>query len=734
MNKSHDTTAEKGYSFLYTALVPILMSIVAFLVYYPSLVYGFLFDDLPTITQYVHVRVFDPLGQFFSNPRWISRVLNQFTYKYWETNPFAYRMIDLMMHLLIGLMIFYTMLSLLSGLKQDSLAKRYAYLLSLMTTGLFLLHPVQTQTVSYITQMRLEGLVALFSFAVILSFVYAVKTSQNWLYALSFILAAFAAGTKEIVVVLPVLLVLVDWFLIAQGDWENFQTRLSIHVSYFTIVLGTMFYMGVVRPGNIVSLAGAQLHNNRGNILTSDLHEPITMFPFMISQFKVILHYLKIFVWPMNLSFDYNMKLSPSIFSLDVLVPLTLLAGMCWYAVRTWLQDKANLWVFGFAWFMVSILPRASIFPSTELVCDYKTYLGSFGMMFIIALGVVYLFDYAFNKIKDMSMMAQKTAVQVSFVLMLCVGLGLTAKERNEVWSSELAFWGDVAEKTNYEKGRVLNNFATAKWEDGQREEALKYYNLAINVDPNYAEPHINLGTIYQAQDNNEEALKHYARALEIGEAHPQLFNNLGFLQLAQNNYEVAEMAFRQALEINPLYSPAHMGMGKIYQHQGKLVEALSSFENALNGDVQTEELLYLHGTLCAELGAPDQALKSLQRLPKDYQDVSFQLASCYYNLGDYKNARANFDEAFKKDPNNVVCAYNYAQALLNLGEYDKALPLFAVAANDVPYAHLHIAKCLFGLGDAESATKELKEIIKLTQNSDLKKDCASLLQEINRG
>ena len=109
MNKSHDTTAEKGYSFLYTALVPILMSIVAFLVYYPSLVYGFLFDDLPTITQYVHVRVFDPLGQFFSNPRWISRVLNQFTYKYWETNPFAYRMIDLMVHLLIGLMIFYTM-------------------------------------------------------------------------------------------------------------------------------------------------------------------------------------------------------------------------------------------------------------------------------------------------------------------------------------------------------------------------------------------------------------------------------------------------------------------------------------------------------------------------------------------------------------------------------------------------------------------------------------------------
>src|ERR1700688_3139227 len=85
----------------YTFIVPIILAIATFLIYYSTLVYGFIFDDLPTITHYIHIKVFNPIGLFFSNSRWISRLLNQFTFKYWQSDPFAYRIFDVGMHIVI---------------------------------------------------------------------------------------------------------------------------------------------------------------------------------------------------------------------------------------------------------------------------------------------------------------------------------------------------------------------------------------------------------------------------------------------------------------------------------------------------------------------------------------------------------------------------------------------------------------------------------------------------------
>ena len=86
--------------------IPLFLSVIAFIVYYPSLWYPFMFDDLPTIINYIHIRFIDFSGQFFGNPRWISRLWNQITFHYWKDNPFAYRIVDIMMHSVIGILVF----------------------------------------------------------------------------------------------------------------------------------------------------------------------------------------------------------------------------------------------------------------------------------------------------------------------------------------------------------------------------------------------------------------------------------------------------------------------------------------------------------------------------------------------------------------------------------------------------------------------------------------------------
>ena len=557
-------------------LAPVSLLVFTFFIYYPTLIFGFIFDDLPTITEYIHARKIDFWGQFFQNPRWISRLLNQFTFVHWQNSPWPYRIFNVSLHLATGLLMFLFLFFVLRRYKKNEFIHQNAYLISFLTMALFLLHPVQTQTVTYITQMRLEGLVAFFFFAVLLCFIIAVyakkKLLKYILFGLSFILAAFAAGTKEIAIVLPFITVIVDWFFVAQGDWNDFKKRIPLHLLYSFIIFGLFFRYGCLVPGNIKSMLTTPVRNNRGNLLTPSHQEYITTYYYLISQFKVILHYIYIFLFPINLCFDYDYKLSTGFFNFDVLAPFFILASIvCWAAVRFW-RNSADIFTFGMLWFFILILPRASFFISTELVCDYKTYSASFGIFFFMAFIVAKGFNY-FAKIWNN---AKYIYVQPASFVVLVLALGFFSKIRTNVWGSELLFWKDAAEKSG--KARCYHNYANAYADLGDIKSAMHYYEEAIKRDDFYAEPHINLGLMYQRMNRDEIALEHYKRALEIGEGHPELFNNLGILHVKHYAYEEAEVCFKKALALKPHYVGALVNMGKLYCLQGKAQNAAIFF------------------------------------------------------------------------------------------------------------------------------------------------------------
>jgi len=737
MSKHESYAHEKAYSTTQMFGIPLLMGFLTVLVYYSSLFYGFIFDDFPTIIQYFHIRIFDPMGMFFANTRWISRILNQFTYHYWQTDPFAYRVIDLAMHIAIGLMIFYILLSLLSRFTRNDFVQNNAYFISLLTAGLFLLHPVQTQTATYITQMRLEGLVALFSFFVIATFiasVHAPKASHRILWlVVSYLGTSFAAGTKEIIIVLPVLLVLVDWFFIAQGDLEKFKTRLWVHAGYFAVLFGTLAYMGI-RPGYVAHLVGTPLRNNRGNVLTGNPDVYISTFSYLISQFKVMLHYMLIFVWPFRISFDYDMRLAKSLFSMDVIVPATILLSLTWWTFKRFMKNKADLFVFAFAWFLIAMLPRTSIFPSTELICDYKTYLASFGAMFALAIVCARGVEFILHMVKGLDMIINKHVTQVTVGLLMLSCIGFASNQQNKVWSSDLNFWQAAVDHAPT-KARAHNNLATAMYEKGDIQGALKEFDKAIECDGNYGEPHVNLASIHQMRGDFETAIKHYARAMDIGEAHPEMFHNLGILHLTQENNETAADCFKQAIDLKPYYSSAHKYLGKVYQLQGKREEALKCYQNALAGDQPDDEVHYLKGTLNVESGNFAAALESFEKVSRNYLDIEFQLGCAYYGLSRYDQARGLFQKSYAKEPTNLVYTHNYAQTLLNCKEYAQALPLFeqclkATQPGELPYLPLHIAKCKFFVGQRDEASKALNQLAK-SAPQEVRNDAKALMQEI---
>lgn len=719
--------------------VPMLFAAITFLAYYPALSYMFMFDDLPTIAHYLHVRYIDFAGQFFANPRWISRILNQITYHFYGATPAAYRVVNVFMHLAIGIMVFALVYKLFSSLKKSQFLTEHSFSLATITCLLFLLHPVQTQTVTYITQMRLEGLVSLFSIAIILTFTYAVKAANKnvgiGLFIFSLVLTAFAAGTKEIIVVLPGLIMLIDWFFIAEGDWQSFKSRLWMHALYWIVLYGVLMSYGLLAPQYVKTITTNPVHNNRGNILTQSATEYITWYPFFISQFKVLVHYLSIFFWPFGLSFDYDMKLSNHLYELNVVLPFLFLCLLVAGAAWLYFTKRNIVLPFCLAWFFFTMLPRASIFLSTELICDYKSYPAAFGMMLALAFLMVWAGSLVMNHVQAFADSRNRGTATLASAMVFCIVAACATTRYNQVWRSELDFWGNAIKIAP--KARCYNNYAIALWELGRGEEAMSNFRIALEKDDWYAEPHVNLATIYQIKKENDKAFHHYRRALEIGEGHPELFNNLGMLHFDYQNWDAAEECLKQAIALRPGYSRSYYNLGKLYQVTSKTDQALACYESAINGDYQDTELYYLHGSACLELGQYDKAIKSFEKIDVNYQDTAFLTACCYYSKPQYTKATEYFALAHQKNPTNKTYTYNYAQALMNVRKYDMALQMYEKLNDDVatlPYVQIHRVKCLYELGKQDDARASLKTLLASKQSQDILNDARALQKELKLG
>jgi protein O-mannosyl-transferase len=734
-------------SFWHKFLPPTILSVITGIIYFPSLFYIFFFDDLPTITENIHIirESQNFWNQIYVSNRWFSKFLSKICYHFWQANPVPFRVINLLIHILTGVLIFFFVLKILGELKNSSFLQKNAYVISILASGLFLLHPFQTQTATYICQMQLEGGMTLLIFLVLITFVYAAKTLnlyfKAFLYFLSAVFVSVSAGTKEAVIVLPFLILITDWFFVAQGDWCSFRKRILIHlmlVGVFFVTLEKLKWNPLPHlPTTIKQATTSAVENNRGNIITATAEEKITPPVFFISQFKIILHYLMMYFWPVGICFDYELRLSYNLSDFDVLFPLLLLLTLLALALFLFIKNRASVITFCILWFFITILPRASIFISTELVNDYKCYLSSFGVLFFIAILFVYLVKFLadyfekFYQIKNI-----KPYSQIILIVSCISSLGFATRNRNFVWSSELLFWEDVVKKTPT-KARNFNNYGVALTEAGKIPEAMEVYKKACELDPTYAEPVINLAFHYQTQGKTDLALEHYARALNLREVHPEMYMNLGVLHVQNRSYEKAEICFKTAIKYKPYYSRAYFALAVVYQMQNRLQEALDCYTAGLNGDFQTIEHFYQHGVLAESLNKFNEAIVSLERVKQmdpNYKETAFSLGSCYYNIRNNQKACENFEVAYKKDPKNNIFAYNYAQTLLNLRKFKEALPIFEQCKKDqnaLPFAPLHVAKCFMEMGQKNSAKKELRSLIKTTKFEFVKNDGESLLKSL---
>lgn len=702
--------------------LPGLLVLLSYFFYFPSLNYDFQFDDLANITKLYQIRFQSFRSLFFQSSRWISYWLNGIYYSIGKFNPFYYRLGNVTFHTLSGVIFYYFLLRALSHLHADTFLKRNASLIAFCSALLFLLHPVQTQTVSYVIQGQLEGLAGLCIISIALLFLLSEQTSSpflNYTYKLcTLIIGIFSCGTKEIAIISPLLLAVVDWFFIAQGSWAALKKRWLFHALVACIIFGMYLYL--LKPSFFVTLFGLKMEarNNIGNVLTEKASDKILPLHFLISQFKVILHYIGIFFWPFNMSVEYDWKLVKSFFAPDCFFPFLVLVCAAGWLARLLYFNPTHLLGFGAFWFAIAIAPRSSILPSSELLTDYKTYTGSFGILFLLGWALAWLIVYGLEKILTFEQWRLQPYQIHGLCMLVLLPVGMATYVRNKVWRSAEEFWYSILQNAP-DKARAYNNYGVALSEKGLYKESLPYYHKAIQLDPVYPDPLNNLAVASSCLGDVDGAINSLKRAISIQPYYPEGYNNLASFLMAKNELDQAEQYLKAALQMRPNYGKAHFNLGKIYINRQKPEIAHGHFKNAcLNADLDNQAGFKTYAHLSLNLKKYEDAIIGFTRLLEfePTAENTMHLANACFFANKFQQAYEAYKKVLSRNPQERNALYNLAETCVRLKQYEEAITYFTrmqQLPNSLDTVPLRIVYCHQQLGNTEQARILLEQYTK---------------------
>lgn len=715
-----------------------ILMISTVITYFSSLWFPFQFDDIANITRKYSIRFDNPLGRWWGSTRWVGEWINTINYKIGGIEPFSYRLFNLIQHMLAGLIVFYLILSLFAH------AKRYTFLhanrlyLAFTTAGLFLLHPAQTQTISYVIQARLEGLATMFVLLTIFLFVRAEMAKETvWkivLYTLFFASMGLSCGTKELVVVLPALLILIDWFFLSEQDWEKFKPRLVVHVVACSIMAFMVLnHLGDRFARDVLSLS-ASTGNNRGNILTDGAFDIITPGKYFMSEFKVILHYFWIFICPIGLSVEYDWKLAPEFWSFQVIIPLIILLSLLLMVAYSAIKKERVLFTFGVLWFLISIAPRSTIIPSPELVCDYKTYLASFGMMIILAYFIVASVVWLQEQFSEIPKLLQHNNAKIALLFLLLAPLSYYSIERNKIWETSVSFWTDGV-KNAPNKARCHNNLGVALSEVGRVDEAIVAYNRAIELDRVYSDPLSNLAVAYSMKGEIDKAIDCLKMAIHIAPNYPEAYNNLGTLLLQQKEYAQAEQVLHVAVRLRPYYGKAFYNLARMHEELKNHEKSWEYLKKATEGDLDSQEIIYKLGQMSLKVQKIPEAIQCFERVIQlgagsQEPNVWFNLANAYFLNNDFDRAQAVYERLVRDNPTDGRYLYNLAETYYTKKDFAHALDTFKQAVSlpkSLSNAHFRLVNCLEQLNHYDDALGYLEQLASL---SDIPEDFMKTVKE----
>ncbi len=669
--KLESDRAADGFNWRITAL-SVCLGLACVAAYANSLAVPFLFDDQGAILENRTIRSLGDLRQVLSPPHGGETVdgrpfLNfSFALNYAGSGLYvwSWHAVNIAIHILAGLCLFGVVRrTLLSQAIPENLQQR-ATCLAYAIALLWVVHPLQTESVTYIVQ-RAESLVGLLMLLTLYGSIRAEDSPRRMAWQTSSVTAcALGMATKEVMVAAPLLVFLYDWTFSGNSLRVAIQRRWG-------------FYLCLTATWGVLAALFAKSFERGG---TTGFGQGVTSWEYARTQFGFILHYLKLSVWPHPLVLDYGEQIATEpgkIIAAAIPIAALVAATFAAFCRPSW-RPLAFLG----AWFLCILAPSSSVIPViTQTGAEHRMYLPLAAVVTLLVLTA----DCILRKFSRAILGPDPTRARL--LQPTCVGLGcvvalalaVVTARRNLDYHSALSIWHDTVEKCPqnwralsglgdeyadagelskaielydrsiaiYPRHAVTFNSRGSVWlELGDRGRAKRDFQQALAINPRYGVPYTNLGIAEAADGNLDKALVDFSEAVKLDPASAAIRRHRGVVLVRLRRHAAAIEDFSEAVRLDPQFDKAYNDRGHCFQATGRLREALADFSRAI--EINPREAAYYQnrGIVLGMAGRFEESVgdcSTALKLKPDFVDAYRTRAISYMNLKRFDLARADF-------------------------------------------------------------------------------------------
>jgi len=406
---------------------------------------------------------------------------------------------------------------------------------SAVVAALFAVHPLHVESVAWVAE-RKDVLSTLFWLLTMLAYIHYAKKRTACRYALVVVSLALGLMAKPMLVTLPIVLVLLDYWPLGPRNWVGDKPRAK-WATLWERVADKMSLFVLAAAGCAVTLWTQQ---QAGSLSSTQV------YPLGVRVANALVSYADYIaktLWPRDLAFVYPHP-GNSLPIWRVVVSGIVLAGVS--ALATVSRRRRPYFIVGWLWYVVTLLPVIGFVQvGKQAMADRYTYVPLIGLFVMIVWGLA---DVLARPGERFALRARSLSIGA---LAVVTALALVAHRQVGYWrdSETLCRHAIQVSDANYVAHYALGD---AKKDRGDFDGAIRQYRIALKLYPDYVEAHCNLGGLLHLRGKDSEAIRHYQQVLRT---HPDYFlahNNLGLVLLQQGKLDDAIAHFRAALRSAP--------------------------------------------------------------------------------------------------------------------------------------------------------------------------------------
>ncbi len=571
----------------------------------------FIFDDVPAIVNNPAIRSLWPPSNLLASPRDtslagrpVAHLTMTLNYLAGGLQVWSYHVVNVVLHLTTALLLFGVVRrTLLSPGLRNRYGSETSWLAGAVAV-IWVVHPLTTESVTYILQ-RTEVLMGVFflltlygvirgfdpstplgmspqtSRGVVLSLSRdddsgapgpstSLRTRRGtgspgglhssrpsgW-YGAAVAACALGMGSKEVMVVAPILTLLYDALWHRASLRQTLRRRRGVYLGLFGTWLLLAWWLLAVPHSPAIGW-----------------HLPVVpAWRYALTQLGVIVYYLRLACWPHPLSIDYAdwpvAATLAEVASSALLVGLLLAGTALLWRRRSWLGFLG-------AWGFLILAPTSSVLPITdEIVAERRMYLPLCAVVTLAVVG-------GWTLLKRLPMRAgRRSRLALGVVGGLALVFGSMTARRNEAYRSEISIWRDVVTKRPG-NARAHNNLGAALGRIGQLDQALAHFQQAVDLTPREVEARDNLGLALLRRGETEEAAEHFREALRLRPEDAVAHNHLGVALSRQGRFDEAIEHYATTIRLRPGYAEAYNNLGNALARQGHGEQSRQAYHEAL--------------------------------------------------------------------------------------------------------------------------------------------------------